>query len=109
MQLKPEETVVDSLTIGTFNFKQKNPFNKKKKKKVKIFRINTMLTFEPSQPAIICLKLAIERYEICSKLITKTPGVFIVIFEHISHLYSSVSTVNFKQVYAGWGKSILTF
>ena len=33
IQLKPEENVVDSLTIGAFNFKQKRPFNKKKKGK----------------------------------------------------------------------------
>ena len=29
-------------------------------------------------------------------------GVFIVNFEHISHLCSSVSIVNFEQVSAGW-------
>ena len=29
-------------------------------------------------------------------------GGFIVNFEHISHLYSSVSTVNFEHVIAGW-------
>ena len=29
-------------------------------------------------------------------------SVFIVNFEHISHLCSSVSIVNFKQVIAGW-------
>ena len=29
-------------------------------------------------------------------------SVFIVNFEHISHLCSSVSTVNFKHVIAGW-------
>ena len=29
-------------------------------------------------------------------------GGFIVNFEHISHLCSSVSTVNFEQVNAGW-------
>ena len=46
-------------------------------------------------------------YEICSKLTIKTPerrqrrhfGVFIVNFEHISHLVL-VSTVNFEQVNA---------
>ena len=45
-----------------------------------------------------------------SKLIIKTPkqrqwrrfGVFIVNFEHISHLCSSVSIVNFEHVIAGW-------
>ena len=67
-----------------------------------------------SQPAITCLKLAKETLEqgceICSKLTIKTPkrhhwrrfGVFIVNFEHISHLCSSVSIVNFEQVNDGW-------
>ena len=41
--------------------------------------------------------------EICSKLTIKTK-VFIVNFEHISHLCSSVSIVNFEQVNAGWEK-----
>ena len=64
--------------------------------------------YYPSQPAITCSKLKVEtleqRYEICSKLTIKTPkrrhwrrfGVFIVNFEYISHLCSSVSIVNFK-------------
>ena len=47
------------------------------------------------------------RCEICSKLTIKTPerrhwrhsGVFIVNFEHISHL---VSIAEFEQVNAGW-------
>ena len=47
-----------------------------------------------------------KRYEICSKLIIKTPerrqwrgpGVFIVHFEHISHLFSIVFIVDFEQV-----------
>ena len=51
-----------------------------------------------------------KRCEICSKLTIKTPkrrqwrrfGVFIVNFEHISHLCSSVSVVNFEHVIAGW-------
>ena len=50
-----------------------------------------------------------QRCEICSKLTIKTPkrrrrrfGVFIVNFEHISHLCSSVSFANFKHVIAGW-------
>ena len=30
-------------------------------------------------------------------------GNFIVNFEHISHLCSSVSVVNFEQVNASWG------
>ena len=50
------------------------------------------------------------RCEICSKLTIKTlerrycccSGVFIVSFEHISHLVL-VSIVNFEQVNAGWG------
>ena len=49
------------------------------------------------------------RSEICSKLTTKTPerrhwrrpGVFIVNFEHISHLVL-VSIVNFEQLNADW-------
>ena len=51
-----------------------------------------------------------QRCEICSKLTVKTPkqrqwcrfGVFIVNFEHILHLSSSVSIVNFEYVIAGW-------
>ena len=50
------------------------------------------------------------RCKICSKLTIKTPerrqllrsGVFIVNFEHISHLVFSVSIVNFEQLNAGW-------
>ena len=67
-----------------------------------------------SQSAITYSKLTIEaleqRREICSKLTIKTPkrchwrrfDVFIVNFEHISHLCSSVFIVNFEQVNAGW-------
>ena len=67
-----------------------------------------------TQPAITCSKLTVEaleqRCEICSKLTIKPPkrrhwrrfGVFIVNFEHISHLCFSVSIVNFEQVNAGW-------
>ena len=48
--------------------------------------------------------------EIYSKSTIKTPkrrlwrrfGVFIVNFEHISHLCSSISVVKFEQVNAGW-------
>ena len=66
-----------------------------------------------AQPAMTCSKLTIEtleqRCEICSKLTIKTPkrrhwhrfGVFIVIFERISHLCSSLSIVNFEEVNAG--------
>ena len=32
-------------------------------------------------------------------------GVFIVNFEHISHLCSSVSFVNFEHVIAGWNQN----
>ena len=50
------------------------------------------------------------RHKICSKLTIKTPerrqwrcsGVFIVNFEHISHLVLVVSIVNFEHVIAGW-------
>ena len=52
------------------------------------------------------------RCEICSKLTIKIPerrqwdrsGIFIVHFEHISHLVSTVSIVNFEHLIAGWGK-----
>ena len=67
-----------------------------------------------SQPVFTCSKLKIEtleqRCEICSKLTIKPPkrfqwhrfDGFIVNFEHISHLCSSVSIVNFEHVIAGW-------
>ena len=67
-----------------------------------------------TQLAITCSKLTIETpeqsCEICSKLTIKPPkrrrwcrfGGFIVNFEHISHLFSTVSIVNFEQVNAGW-------
>ena len=35
-------------------------------------------------------------------------GAFIVNFEHISHLCSSVSIVNFEHVIAGWEERIWT-
>ena len=66
-----------------------------------------------SQLAFTCSKLTIEtleqKYEICSKFTVNPPkrrrwrrfGGFIVIFEHISHLCSSVSIVNFEHVIAG--------
>ena len=38
---------------------------------------------------------------ICSKL-TKTPGVFIVKFEHNMQLFVVFSNVNFEQVNTGW-------
>ena len=51
-----------------------------------------------------------QRCEICLKLTIKTSkrrqwrrsGIFIFNFEHISHLISSVSIVNFEHVIAGW-------
>ena len=51
-----------------------------------------------------------KRCEICSKLTIKAPewrrwrrsGVFIVNFEHVSHLTSSVFLVDFKQVNLTW-------
>ena len=67
-----------------------------------------------NQPATTCSKLAIEtleqRCEICSKLTIKTPkrlhwrrfGVFIVNFQHMPYLCSSVSIINFEQVNADW-------
>ena len=58
-----------------------------------------------TQLAFTCSKLKIEtlkqRCEICSKL-RRRFGVFIVNFEHISHLCYSVSIVNFEHVIAGW-------
>ena len=36
-------------------------------------------------------------------------GVFIVNLEHISHLCSSLSIVNFEQVNTGWGIAELLF
>ena len=42
----------------------------------------------------------------CSKLTIKIPGIFIVNFEHISHLCSGVCIVNFEQVNAGWDSDI---
>ena len=73
-----------------------------------------MNTIVSTQPAITCSKLTTEtleqRCEICSKLTLKTPkrrhwcrfGVFIVNFEHISHLCSSVPIVNFEHEISGW-------
>ena len=67
-----------------------------------------------AQPAFTCSKLRIEtlekRCEICSELTIKPPKRcqwrcfvgFIVNFEHISHLCSSVSIVKFEHVIADW-------
>ena len=49
--------------------------------------------FLVTQPAFTCSKLTIETLE---------QRFIIVNFEHISHLCSSVSIVNFEQVIAGW-------
>ena len=52
--------------------------------------------------------------KICSKLTIKTPerrgrsGVFIVSFEHISHLVLVGFFVNFEHVIAGWEDTTLT-
>ena len=76
--------------------------------KLKLFYITL------TQSAITCSNLTIEtleqRCEICSKLTVKPTkqrywhhfGGFIVNSEHISHLFSSVSILNFEQVNAGW-------
>ena len=83
-----------------------------------LFQSSVAFHIKTTQPAITCSKLTIEtleqRCEICSKLTIKTPkrrhwrrfDVFIDNFEHISHLCSSVSIVNCKQVNAGW---VVTF
>ena len=67
-----------------------------------------------TQSEITCPKLTVEtleqRCEICSKLTIKPPkrchcrhfGGFIVNFEHISQLCSSISIVNFEQVNDNW-------
>ena len=47
------------------------------------------------------------RYEICSKLTIKTPGVFIVNFEHISYLVLVFLIVNFEKVYADWEELLI--
>ena len=57
-----------------------------------------------------CSKATIETPELCSKLTRKTPerrqwrrsGVFIVTFQHISHLFSSASIVDIEQVNVSW-------
>ena len=71
-------------------------------------------TPKSTQPAFTCSKLTIEtleqRCEIRSKLRIKSPkqrqcrrfGGFVVNFEHISHLCSGDSIVNFEHVIAGW-------
>ena len=88
------------------------PTERKRIKKWYKKRIMHLINISP-QPAFTCSKLTIEtleqRCEICSKLTIKPPkrhqrrrfGGFIVNFEHIAHLFSSVSIVNFEDVIAG--------
>ena len=83
--------------------------------------LSLQIHWQPTQLAITCSKLTIEtleqRCEICSKLTIKTLkrrhwrrfGVFIVNFEHISHLCSRVTIANFEQVNAGWAKIPIYF
>ena len=71
-----------------------------------------------TKPTFTCSKLTIEtleqRCQICSKLTIQPPkrrhrrrfGNVIVNFEHISHLCSTVSIVNFEHVIAGWVYSV---
>ena len=47
------------------------------------------------------------RYQICSKLTIKTPGVFVVNFEHISYLVLVFLIVNFEKVYADWEELLI--
>ena len=69
--------------------------------------ILTQLTFTCSKLTLETLE---QRCEICSKLTIKPPkrrqwrrfGDFIVNFEHISHLCSSVSFLAVEHVIAGW-------
>ena len=63
-----------------------------------------------AHPAFTCSKLSIETLEQGVKCMfkvnnkdTSRSGIFIVNFEHISHLPCfSVSIVNFEHVIAGW-------
>ena len=49
-----------------------------------------------------------RRGEVCSKLIIETterrPSVFIVNFEHVSHLFPNASIIDFEQVNVSWGE-----
>ena len=64
----------------------------------------------PSPQLHVQIETLEQRCEICSKLTITPPkrrqwcrfGGFIVNFEHISHLCSSVSIVNFEHLVAGW-------
>ena len=73
------------------------------------------VAFTSASPSTFtCSKLTIETLEqsceSCWKLTIKPPkrrhrfGGFIFNFEHISHLCSGVSIVNFEHVIAGWDK-----
>ena len=78
------------------------------------YGLNSFIYLRMTHLAFTCLKLTIEtleqRCEICLKLTIKPPkrrhwrrfGGFIVNFEHVWHLCSSVSIVNFEHVIAGW-------
>ena len=61
-----------------------------------------------NQPAFTCLKLTIETLEQRCEELPKVKhqwrrfGGFIVNFEHISYLCSSVSIAKFQHVIAGW-------
>ena len=62
--------------------------------------LNRTFTFwSISQPAFTCSKLTIKTPK---RRQWRRVGVFIVAFEHISHLCSSVSIVNFEHVIAVW-------
>ena len=71
---------------------------------------NDIYTSKNFRQAFICSNNSNtrKRCEICSKLTMKSPQrstVFVVNFEHVSHLFtpfSSVSTVGFEQVNICW-------
>ena len=56
---------------------------------------------------IYLLKITIrnnrKKCEVCSKLTIKVGfGVFIINFKHVSHFFSSVSIVDFRQTNVSW-------
>ena len=56
---------------------------------------------------IYLLKITIrnnrKKCEVCSKLTIKVDfGVFIINFKHVSHFFSSVSIVDFRQTNVSW-------
>ena len=81
---------------------------------VNLCSLNLTYIVPDAQLAFTCSKLTTEileqKCEICSKLTIMPPkrrqwhcfGGFILNFEHISHLFSSVSIVNFEHVITGW-------